>query len=494
MRSPPLTVVVAVTLVAAAAWRLALGAVYYGWEESDYGNLAMIHGVLEGGFLHYDMNHLPLYYGLSAVVMAVVGDAVVAGRVVSLAGGLVAIGLALWLAERVAGRRATLLVAPLLVFQPELALYSASQLREPPYAAAVAGSVLLLVRERLGWAGLCAGLAFLVRMDPLVALAPALTVHALGRGPRLGRLVRVWGPLLAVVAAWSVYCRVDHGTFAFWGHSVAVNLETGGNPEAGALATRLATGLPIALGLLVEVLPTRIGWGPWIGLPLALVLFVPWREHGPARTLALAAGGMLGFWAGVGLLAQHDLGHNLYWKWLTGSIPLALVLGVAGVWAALGRLRATVPGWVRWALLALALTQALVAMGLETRRQLQVSERLYRPQLELARWIEAEVPESTTLLVDNIPGVWIDRRDHRRELWSWFDVPVPPGDADAFSAWVRQEQVGYVLWFVEDWTQAPVVAPWLSKASTHEVAGVTFTPLREDDAYGWIFYRVDAGP
>ena len=84
----PLRGAVGALVVAAVLWRLWLGTHYAGWEESDYGNLAMIEGVRAGGFLHYDMNHMPGYYALSALVHTVVRDAVLAGRTVALLGGV----------------------------------------------------------------------------------------------------------------------------------------------------------------------------------------------------------------------------------------------------------------------------------------------------------------------------------------------------------------------------------------------------------------------
>ena len=81
----------------------------------------------------------------------------------------------------------------------------------------------------------------------------------------------------------------------------------------------------------------------------------------------------------------------------------------------------------------------------ETQRQVALSDAWYRPQLDLARWIEDEVPEETPLLVDNIPACWLNRRVHPRRLVSWFDAPVPSDDEAAFSQWVSDEGFGWVL-------------------------------------------------
>jgi len=475
----------------AAAWRLCLSTQYRGWEESDYGNLAMVRGVLEGGFQHYDMNHLPLYYGASALVMGVVGDAVVAARAVSLICGVMTVVLGVLLADRLGGRAVAWVFAAVLVFQPELALYSASSLREPMYAALVLGSLYALFGEQLVLAGVWAGLAFLTRMDALLTLGPVLAVHALGRGPRGRRLLEGLGPLLLMVLMWSLYCRWEHGTLAFWGHSVAVNVATGGTTEIGDAGSWWGNGLGVVGRLASEVLSSRTGWALWLGLWWGLVQ-TPWRRHGPRRTLSLAALTFLGFWLGIGLVAQHAPEHNLYWKWLHSVIPVVGLVGILAVANALDWARSLLGRAGVWVIGLAAVAQGAGAFGQETRRQLQVSEDLYGAQLDLARWIEGNVPEEAILLVDNIPGAWINRRAHERTLWTWFDVleGEEAWPREGFGAWLKREELAYVLWFREAWTQAPRVAPWLGGEEEVTLPPMKLIPLDREDEYGWVFYRV----
>lgn len=474
---------------AGAAWRLYLTTQYAGWEESDYGNLAMVRGVLDGGFQHYDMNHMPGYYALGALALAAVDDTVLAARGVSLLGGLVALGLSTWLTGRLAGPAAAAVAGLLLVFQPEFALYAASSLREPVYAAFVVGAIACLAEERLALAGLCAGLGFLVRFDAALALSPALLVHALGRPGRPGRLLRTFAPLAAMVALWSIYCRIDHGTFLFWSHSVSVNVETGLGEESTGRLSWLLAGLKVSGALLAGVLPHRVGWGVWLA-GIASVAWIPWRRHGLHRSWALAAGGMLAVWGGIGFVGQHEPGHNLYWKWLCPIIPVIIPLGVAGLFHATRRLAAP----LRSAIVGLVVAQALWAMGAETHRQWALSEAWYRPQLDLAQHIEAEIPPGVPLLLDNIPACWINRRPHERSLTSWFDVPSAPGSPAAFSRWLREEEIGWVLWFREDWTQAPLHAPFLADGGTWEGEGVRLIERGREDGYGWIWFEVQQVP
>ena len=50
---------------------------YYGWEESDYGNLAMVYGVWESGFTHYES--YAGYYFVGAMLYALVRSSIWAG-------------------------------------------------------------------------------------------------------------------------------------------------------------------------------------------------------------------------------------------------------------------------------------------------------------------------------------------------------------------------------------------------------------------------------
>ncbi len=477
-----------------AGWRLWLGVVYAGWEESDYGNLAMIHGVLEGGFRHYDMNHMPGYYALGAVVHAVVGDAVIAGRTVALLGGVAAWVLAVRLTALLASPRAAVLAGLLLAVQPEFSLYAASSLREPVYAAFVLAALWGIVRGREVQAGLWASAAFLVRFDAAAILGAVLLLHAIGaeRG-RARRAVRSLLPLVITVFAWSLYCRVDHGTFAFWSHAVQVNVETGLGAEAEGRGAWLAHGLRVVAGLGAWLLPWRIGWGIWAGAVLAVVL-TPWTRPSPQRTVVAAGGALTGFWLAVGFVGQHDPGHNLYWKWMLPLVPVLVPMGAAALDAgatALGKRRGR---WAELLLIGLVVGQALVSELRETRRQVDLSATLYAPQRDLGRWFEDHIPADVPLLIDNIPACWIDRRAHERTLHSWFDVPVLPGDEVALAAWLDRTEVGWVLWFREDWTQAPGIAPVLAHGGTWEAAGVQLTEVAREDAYGWILYEVTAPP
>jgi hypothetical protein len=251
-------------------------------------------------------------------------------------------------------------------------------------------------------------------------------------------------------------------------------------------------GARISLALGLRVLPSHTGFL----LPVAGLLALPAMVragHGARRSLAILLVLITGLWLAIGFTGQHDPGHNLYWKWLMPLVPFwSIVAAVAAAWL-VARLRTRLPQLGILVMIALGLGSVWMQQLDETRRQLTVSEQLYKPQLELAQRIEAEIPESVPMILDNIPACWLGRKDHGRMLWTWMDIPVPEG-REAFGQWLDTQDIRYALWFREAWTQAPVVAPWLGGGGSQRFGPVSLEEIEREDEYGWIWYRVDPWP
>jgi hypothetical protein len=371
------------------------------------------------------------------------------------------------------------------------------------YAAAVLGTLLALANERLLLASLMAGAAFLTRMDAFPILVPVLLMHAMGLPNRALRVAKALAPLMIAVIGWSFYCRFhpEYQTFAFWGHSVAVNLETGGAQGTEGLGSWIASGTAVSGGLFLKVLSGRMGLGIWIALIVGMV-WTPWNRHSARRTVAFCGLLLMGFWLATGFLAQHELGHNLYWKWLHGPLPILFVVATPMLWTGIDRMTPAL-GWVgSRAVMGLVLIQAALQMGAQTQFQLAQSERINRPQLELGRWIEAETAEDAVLILDNIPERWLSRRNHTRRFLSWMDLSECPEEGGAcemtaltLGNLLFEEGVSYVLWFKERWTMGPVAAPYLGGAEAMDLGKVSLKPVRMDridEVDGWVFYEVVA--
>ena len=128
----------------------------------------------------------------------------------------------------------------------------------------------------------------------------------------------------------------------------------------------------------------------------------------------------------------------------------------------------------------------------ETRYQLERSEQWYRPQLDLSRWMEDNLPPETGVLVSSIPEVWLKRQNPVLRVFSWWLLPdrARQGGREGFGAFLKKEGIRYVLWFEEDWTEAPTIAPFLGEGKDAEAGPVTLLSLDREDGYGWILYGV----
>ena len=465
-------------ILAAGIWRLALMDIFAGWEESDYGNLAMVRGVYESTFLIYDMNHMPGYYGLAALGLFLTEDTVLAAKMCSWLGGMLAYIAAVFWTRYWVGWKPALLVAVLLFAQAEFSLYSASALREPIYAAAMMGVLWGASSRSPTFMVLSAVLAFSVRFEAPVALFPLLIL--LYRRPRF--IIALGAGLSLAVLCWAFYCMKIHGTYQFWGHATEVNVETGLGSEALSKVDWLKRGSAVSLHLLAWLLPWRIGWGVWLGAILSP--FVLLNGEKGRQTFVLGAGLTL-VWLGIGAVAQHEPGHNLYWKWLYPLVPFWIVLGVCFWWRWLQRF----PNWLQWSCWFLILGQAVFSHVQESQRQIERSQSLYAPQVALAHWVEQQ-NNTNPLVFDNIPACWMNRKPNDFELISWFDIPTDGTEQD-FSNWLIDQNVWGVLWFAEEWTQSPKVAPFLANGDQWCHQELCLQEHSRGDEYGWIFYLVE---
>lgn len=476
----------------ALAWRLLLASQYYGWEESDYGNLAMARGAFESGFTDFDMKHLPFYYFLSGVFVAFLDDAILATHTVSILTGALSIGLVYLIGKRAFDTSVGVCAALLLCVQSEYALYASSSLREPLFGFLVLLGAYLLLENRPRWAALASGLSFLTRFDSLLIALPTTLYHVVRRPPSLKSLRHPLWSMLAIyggiVFLWAWYCSLHHGTWLFFMPTVEVNLETGGGHELRTPLERLLGGLQVVKLLFFSTMPHHLSLPVWLAALGGLWLY---RRDLLARTArgTLFAYGFLntGFWLGIGLVGQHEPEHNLYWKWLYPVAPWwALFASAAVVWL----VRRLPQRMLQVAVSLLLVITVGTSYARETQRQLTLSEQLLKPQVDLARWVEANVPPGSSLVFDNIPACYLNRKPHTWRLISWFDVPVPHDDEGAMASWLREQQIRYVLWFQEDWTQAPLVAPYLRTPRAHRLEGLLLKPLFQDAAYGFVFYEV----
>ena len=475
--------ILAIILILAIGYRFWLWDVFFGWEESDYGNIAMVQGVYQSGFRHYDMNHMPGYYGLSALFLLIQNNSVVAAKLMSTLGGSLSLVGIVLLLKRMAGYKAAILLVLVLFFQPEFSLYSSSALREPVYSMFIIALLWAMILRFWWLAGIAAAMAFLVRFEFPLVLIPIVIVLLFTKGWRaIGKLLI---PLVLGIVIWMCYCLSMYETYAFWAHAATSNIETGLGAEAYNRWDWFQRGMSVVGSLFFTLLPQRLGWLIWIGWLLAPF----WaQKESKIWYLLWLSYGLVVVWLGIAFVAQHDADHNLYWKWM---FPLIPILACCGIWmwnCLLVRIARRYRRYV-YAMWVLIIGSTWLEHGKETKNQLERSWRLYRPQIQLAQKIEQELPINHKVIFDNIPACWINRKEHEYTMISWFDIPVSPNDPNAFADWLIAEDVWGVLWFREDWTQAPKIAPFLSAGGTWSVGQLHLREVSREDEYGWIYYQ-----
>jgi len=345
----------------------------------------------------FDPMFHPIYPICIALAQPVVGDWEAAGRLVSALFGALVIVPSFVLARGIVGRQAALLSAVFIAVHPRLVQNSASVLCEATYTLLLVSGVLAarrgLVagpRTLIAFAGLCLGLAYLVRPEGALYLvgliAVALFMIATGRDraaallPWVGAAVLVFA---AVVAPYVWYLSEAWGHFTLSGkidHNLPLATGAAGAPS------------PLPIRILENVLlfqkyavPDLL---PWILLLLVLPgLLARARTSGwLGRDAILLAAALPPFAS----LAFH-VEPRIFLPILPFVLPFA---AVGALWAAVTLTDAR-RGW-RWSVaLALVVALVLVPWTLQPILRPDAGAALYR---QAARWVAETQPRDAVLL------------------------------------------------------------------------------------------------
>lgn len=481
------------TAVPALLYRVFLTRVYFGQEEEDWGNLGLIVGTAQSGFRYIETEHMPLYTTLSAVLFRVTGDAQIAGELVAVTMGALTVGLVAFAAARWLSPSAGLLAGVLVAVQPDLALLSATTLRTSTYTAFAVATALAVGERRWLLAGALFWGAFLTRFDAMLGLLPALLLVSATPWldePGDARRRRFGGALLAlaVLPAWALVYRSSEGTLRFW--TGVVDRNTANFEELGLLA-RLGKGGETLWLVGTEVLPDHVSWCVLALIPIGAAAIVAGRAANPraARWLVFVAAATAGVFVTTVLLSAYRWDHNLYWKWLSVTLPLSLPLAAHGAVELVRRLRPRAG-----ALLAVGLAlAAALPQYRQTWHQLERSDSWIGTQVRLARWAERATGPDVALLADLVPATWLSRHEHPREVHRWSQLSAElPRERAAFGRWLLDHRVGVVVWFSEEWVGAAEIAPWLGAPTSVEAGPVTLIPIAQEPGYGFVAWEVRA--
>ncbi len=370
----------------------------------------------------------PLYPICIALAQPLIGDWEMAGRLVSAFFGALVILPAFALARSIVGRQAALLSAVFIAVHPRLVQNSASVLCEATYTFVLVSGVLAARRGLVGgpralipFAGLCFGLAYLVRPEGalyLVGLVVIVVFMIVTGRERIGTVLPWLGAavlVFVVVVAPYVWCLAEAwGPFTLSG-KIDHNLPL----SAGAAAAPSPLPMRVLENLLLfqkYAVPDLL---PWILLLLVLPgVLARGRTTGwLGRDAVLLAAALPPFAS----LAFH-VEPRIFLPILPFILPFA---AVGMLWAAVTLTDAR-RGW-RWSL-AMALLVALVLVPWTFQPVLRpdAGAALYR---QAARWV-AETQPRDAVLLDRKPLVafYSERR--------W--VPLPRIGPEELLAAARQ--------------------------------------------------------
>jgi 4-amino-4-deoxy-L-arabinose transferase-like glycosyltransferase len=339
----------------------------------------------------------PLYPMCIALVQPLIGDWETAGRLVSVFFGALVILPAFALARSIVGREAALLSAVFIAVHPRLVQNSASVLCEATYTFVLVCGVLAARRglvtgpkALIPFAGLCLGLAYLVRPEGALYLVGLVVVVLFmivtGREraavvlPWLGAAVLVF----AVVVAPYVWYLAE-----VWGHVT--------------LSGKIDHNLPLSIGTAPgpSPLPMRVLENVLLFQKYAVPDLLPWILLLLVLPGVLARGRTTG-WLGrdaVLLIAAlppfASLAFHVEPRIFLPILPFILPFAAVGtLWAAVTLTDAR-RGW-RWSL-AMALVVALVLVPWTFQPVLRpdAGAALYR---QAARWVAETQPRDAVLL------------------------------------------------------------------------------------------------
>ena len=370
----------------------------------------------------------PLYPICIALAQPLIGDWEMAGRLVSAFFGALVILPAFALARSIVGRQAALLSAVFIAVHPQLVQNSASVLCEATYTFVLVSGVLAARRGLVGgpsalipFAGLCFGLAYLVRPEGalyLVGLVVIVVFMIVTGRERIGTALPWLGAavlVFVVVVAPYVWYLAE-----VWGHFT--------------LSGKIDHNLPLSTGAVVapSPLPMRVLENLLLFQKYAVPDLLPWVLLLLVLPGVLARGRTTG-WLGrdAVLLAAAlppfaSLAFHVEPRIFLPILPFILPFAAVGVlWAAVTLTDAR-RGW-RWSL-AMALLVALVLVPWTFQPVLRpdAGAALYR---QAARWV-AETQPRDAVLLDRKPLVafYSERR--------W--VPLPRVGPEELLAAARQ--------------------------------------------------------
>jgi len=337
----------------------------------------------------------PLWTLLLAAGARVAGASLVMVKTLGVAGALAA-ALVLRRAALAWGASApaALVAAVALVWSGPFAWGALSGMEVTLAALLVAAALLALARDHLVLTAVAGGLATLARPEAVVLL-PFL---ALARRPTPRRLALFAAIVVAALLPFVAFCWATTGT--------PLPSTAAAKVEGGLLGRLIGLREPARVTWLERPLAFGLDWLEWLTrthplLPLALAaIALAWRRRG--RALGMVGLVLLAHPLAMAVLAPYRGPGFQEGRYSIHLLPVGLLL-LASAWSdiapAYGGARAA--SLVRVVYLAVA----LVTLAPAADRYAWGVQNINAMQVHLGRWVDAHLPRSATLAVNDIGAI-----------------------------------------------------------------------------------------
>jgi len=336
-----LTLLTGLVLLAAAARIAPLTENRFHPDEALYANWGLLiangRDVLLAGV---PLDKPPLWFYVLAGSFGLFGNSELAARLPALAASLLSVALTYQLSRQLClAPAAEVVAASVMALSPFSILFGITAFTDPLLVLWLLAALVAAARARLGWAGLCFGLALATKQTALVfaPLLAALAIQCRHRrhlAPVLLRFVAGFAPVVLALLTWDA---ARHAPAGYWQQSIA---SYGGLSlvKLAELPQRLAAwgelssyllGSPVVTGIFVlailALLAVEIGQPAQANKPGASIPAFQNTQH--RRIVLTLAAFVLGY-----VVLHAVFSFNEWDRYLLGLVPLLALLVARAAW------------------------------------------------------------------------------------------------------------------------------------------------------------------
>jgi len=340
-----------------------------------------------------------------------------------------------------ASRPTALVAAVALCWSGPIAWGALSGMEVTLAALLVTVAVLALARERLTLAALAGALAVLARPEAVVLL-PLL---ALGLRPTPRRLLVVAAIALAVVVPFVVFCWLTTGT--------PLPATASAKVEGGLLGRLVGIREPARLTWLDRPLAFAIEWVVWLArthplLPASLPLVaLVWPRH---RALGIVGLVLIAHPLAMAVLAPYRGPGFQEGRYSIHLLPVAILILVAA-WTRVAHALETRRVALAWSVRLVYLAVAVAMLIPAAERYAWGVQNINAMQVHLGRWVDAHLPRTATLAVNDIGAIAYFSRRPVVDLMGLVTPEIRP--------YRRQGEAGVVRFVIERCPDFVIIFP-----------------------------------